>query len=280
MKNGVKIFENKDMGLQARTILNEDGSISVSAEDTAIGFGWCRTELKNGKEYTSVMWSRMNGYCKELGFAHECAKDDFIPESLFYMLGFKAGNERAQKYQQWLAMEVLPSLRKTGSYEMPKKQTKTESQRPSLPAVTSAAKFLTSLTEKAGCDNKIQLLTVKSFYETNGYPVMIEIEADQQYYDTVHIARKVGLYYQSSGKPADKAVNEIIRRLNVSESLYTETWESKGNWQGTVRKYASEVIEMIKKWYADNDYPRDIEYEQVDGKKKCYHVMWRDMEVA
>lgn len=163
---------------------------------------------------------------------------------------------------------------------MPKKQTKTESQRPSLPAVTSAAKFLTSLTEKAGCDNKIQLLTVKSFYETNGYPVMIEIEADQQYYDTVHIARKVGLYYQSSGKPADKAVHEIIRRLNVSESLYTETWESKGNWQGTVRKYASEVIEMIKKWYADNDYPRDIEYEQVDGKKKCYHVMWRDMEVA
>lgn len=280
MKNGVKIFENKDMGLQARTILNEDGSISVNAEDTAIGFGWTQTQVKNGKEYASVRWERMNDFSAECGFPHLWGKDDYIPESLFYMLGFKAGNERAQKYQQWLAMEVLPSLRKTGSYEMPKKQTKTESQRPSLPAVTSAAKFLTSLTEKAGCDNKIQLLTVKSFYETNGYPVMIEIEADQQYYDTVHIARKVGLYYQSSGKPADKAVNEIIRRLNVSESLYTETWESKGNWQGTVRKYASEVIEMIKKWYADNDYPRDIEYEQVDGKKKCYHVMWRDMEVA
>lgn len=280
MKNGVKIFENKDMGLQARTILNEDGSISVNAEDTAIGFGWTQTQVKNGKEYTSVRWERMNDFSAECGFPHLWGKDDYIPESLFYMLGFKAGNERAQKYQQWLAMEVLPSLRKTGSYEMPKKQTKTESQRPSLPAVTSAAKFLTSLTEKAGCDNKIQLLTVKSFYETNGYPVMIEIEADQQYYDTVHIARKVGLYYQSSGKPEDKAVNEIIRRLNVSESLYTETWESKGNWQGTVRKYAPEVIEMIKKWYADNDYPRDIEYEQVDGKKKCYHVMWRDMEVA
>lgn len=119
-KDEIKIFENEELGLQVRTILNEDGSISVNAEDTAIGFGWCRTELKNGKEYTSVMWSRMNGYCKELGFAHECAKDDFIPESLFYMLGFKAGNERAQKYQQWLAMEVLPALRKTGSYKMPK----------------------------------------------------------------------------------------------------------------------------------------------------------------
>lgn len=275
-KDEIKIFENEELGLQVRTFLNEDGSISVSAEDTAIGFGW--VQEKKGKIYPR--WETLNGYCNDLGFSQQVGKDDYIPESLFYMLGFKAGNERAQKYQQWLAMEVLPSLRKTGSYEMPKKQTKTESQRPSLPAVTSAAKFLTSLTEKAGCDNKIQLLTVKSFYETNGYPVMIEIEADQQYYDTVHIARQVGLYYQSSGKPADKAVNEIIRRLNVSESLYTETWESKGNWQGTVRKYAPEVIEMIKKWYADNDYPRDIEYEQVDGKKKCYHVMWRDMEVA
>ncbi len=54
------------------------------------------------------------------------------------------------------------------------------------------------------------------------------IEADQQYYGTIHIARQVGLYYQSSGEPADKAVNEIIRRLDISEDLYTETWESKG----------------------------------------------------
>ena len=32
------------------------------------------------------------------------------------MLGFKAENERAVKYQQWLAIEVLPSIRKHGAY--------------------------------------------------------------------------------------------------------------------------------------------------------------------
>ena len=106
------------------------------------------------------------------------------------------------------------------------------------------------------------------------------IEADQQYFDTVHIARQARLYYQSSGKPADKAVNEIIRRLNLPENLYTETWESKGNWQGAVRKYAPQVIGMVKRWYADNGYPRDIEYTQVDGQKKCYHVIFREAEVA
>ena len=120
--------------------------------------------------------------------------------------------------------------------EEKKKVTQDEQKRPSLTAVTGAAKFLTSLTEKAGCDGKIQLLTAKSFYETNGYPVLVEIGADKQYWDTVHIARQAGIYVKSSGKPADKAVNEIIRRIEVTEDDYVDTWESKGKWQGTVRK--------------------------------------------
>lgn len=40
----------------------------------------------------------------------------------------------------------------------------TENRRPPLPAVNNAVKILTGLTEKAGCDGKIQLLTAKSFY--------------------------------------------------------------------------------------------------------------------
>lgn len=280
-KNEVKVFENEELGLQVRTVLNPDGSISVNAEDTAIGFGWYRTEIKNGKEYTSVMWSRMNGYCKELGFAHECAKDDYIPESLYYLLGMKANNERAQKYQRWLAMDVLPTLRKTGTYEMPKKnETPKQARIESLTAANNTVKTLTPLLKAAGCDSKIQLLTAKAIYQKANLDLPIEIEADQQYYDTVHIARQVGLYYQSSGKPADKAINEIIRRLELPESMYIETWESKGKWQGTVRKYCPEVIELVKQWYLDNDYPREIEYTQCDGQVKRYHVSWRDMEVA
>ena len=117
--NELQIFNNEELGLSVRTILNDDGSISVNAEDTAIGFGWCRTEVKNGKEYRSVMWARMNGFLKEMGFAHECAKEDYIPESLFYRLGMKANNAVADKFQNWLAMEVIPSIRRTGSYQKP-----------------------------------------------------------------------------------------------------------------------------------------------------------------
>lgn len=108
----LKIFENEEIGISVRTMLNDDGSISINVEDTAIGFGW--TQEKNGKIY--VKWERINGHCQEFGFSPLLGKDDYIPESLFYRLGMKANNSNAEKFQNWLAMEVIPSIRKNGGY--------------------------------------------------------------------------------------------------------------------------------------------------------------------
>jgi prophage antirepressor-like protein len=268
--NELKVFKNNELGLTVRTLPNPDGSISISAEDAAIGFGWY--QKKNGKVYPR--WETLNGYCKDIGFSQLVGKDDYIPESLFYRLGMKASNATAEKFQNWLSLDVIPSIRKNGSYEMPKKKQSNER----LASVNNAVKILTPMLQAAGCNSKIQLLTAKSLYEKAGVNLPITIEADQQYVDTVHIARQARLYYKSSGKPADKAVNEIIRRLDLSEDMYTETWESKGKWQGTVRKYASEVISMVKQWYADNGYPREISYTQCDGQAKKYHVIVRDSD--
>lgn len=204
------------------------------------------------------------------------AGEKFLTESGVYKLVFKSRKPNAEKFTDWVTDEVLPTLRKTGSYEMPKKKQSNER----LASVNNAVKILTPMLQAAGCNSKIQLLTAKSLYEKAGVNLPIMIEADQQYFDTVHIARQARLYYQSSGKPADKAVNEIIRRLDLSEDLYTETWESKGNWQGAVRKYAPQVIDMVKQWYSDHGYPREIEYTQCDGQKKRYHVIFRDSEAA
>ena len=107
----VNIFTSERFG-QVRTILNDDGSISISAEDAARGFGW--VQVKNGKTY--VRWETINAYSAELGISQQVGKNDYIPESLFYLLGMKANNESAQKFQKWLAVDVLPEIRKNGSY--------------------------------------------------------------------------------------------------------------------------------------------------------------------
>ena len=44
-------------------------------------------------------------------------KGDLIPEPLVYKLAFKAQNDVAEKFQDWLAIEVIPSIRKTGSFQ-------------------------------------------------------------------------------------------------------------------------------------------------------------------
>lgn len=81
-ENNIEVFNNPELGFSARTMLNEDGSISINAEDTARGFGW--TQEKNGKTY--VRWETMNGYCIEFGFSQLVGKDDYIPEPIFIAL--------------------------------------------------------------------------------------------------------------------------------------------------------------------------------------------------
>ena len=202
--------------------------------------------------------------------------ENFLTESGVYKLVFKSRKPEAEKFTDWIADEVLPSIRKTGSYETPKSKASAER----LASINNAVKILTPMLEKAGCNSKIQLLTAKSLYEKAGVNIPIEIGADKQYFDTVHIARKVGIYYKSSGKPADKAINEIIRRVGLDKDEYTETWESKGKWQGTVRKYAESVVDKISYWLLENGNPISIQFEQIDGQRKNYHVIYKNREVA
>lgn len=269
--NELKIFNNEEFGkIRTVTIDNEPWFVG---KDVATALGYAKPEnaisshvSKEDKTSTLIQGSGSNYKSKAI----------IINESGLYALIFGSKLESAKEFKHWVTSEVLPTLRKTGSYEMPK--TKQRNER--LASVNNAVKILTPMLQAAGCNSKIQLLTAKSLYEKAGVNLPITIEADQQYVDTVHIARQARLYYKSSGKPADKAVNEIIRRLDLSEDMYTETWESKGKWQGAVRKYAPEVISMVKQWYADNGYPREISYTQCDGQTKKYHVIVRDSDAA
>ena len=109
-------FDNTELSVSVNVLANADGSLSINAEDTAIGFGWYKDEKKKGKMYRSIRWKRMNEFSKEFGFDHEWSKGQYMPESLFYRLAMKANNEIANKFQNWLANEVIPQIRKTGGY--------------------------------------------------------------------------------------------------------------------------------------------------------------------
>ena len=76
------------------------------------------TVTTNGdKPYTAVRWERINKYLKEFGI-EPVSKGDFIPEHVFYLLAMKANNVAARTFQWKVATEIMPSIRKTGSYSV------------------------------------------------------------------------------------------------------------------------------------------------------------------
>lgn len=94
----------------------QDGTAYLRLEDVAHGLGF--TQTKNGIEY--VRWETIDKYLRDLGFSQQVGKDSYIPENVFYRLAMKAKNETAEKFQALVADEIIPSIRKTGSYTVPK----------------------------------------------------------------------------------------------------------------------------------------------------------------
>ena len=113
MNNNIQIFENCELGLEIKGYTDEENNLFVNTKDVAIGLGF--TQVKNGKTY--VRLETINGYIRDFGFSQLVGKD-FIPEPLVYLLGMKANNKTAVNFQMWLSMDVLPTLRKTGSYSI------------------------------------------------------------------------------------------------------------------------------------------------------------------
>lgn len=90
----------------------KSGIAYLKLETIARGLGF--TDNSKGVEY--VRWNTVRQYLKDIGFSQEVAKDDFIPENVFYRLAMKAKNEVAEKFQAKVADEIIPSIRKTGGY--------------------------------------------------------------------------------------------------------------------------------------------------------------------
>jgi len=96
----VQVFDNLK-------IKEENGQILFDAETAAIGLGL--TQVKSHKTY--VRWGTLSKYLSQ-----EVGKGDFITEPQFYKLAIKANNETAEKFQDWVTTEVLPTIRKHGTY--------------------------------------------------------------------------------------------------------------------------------------------------------------------
>lgn len=102
----IQVFENNGRGINL-PVKEVDGQVYFEAEASAIGLGI--SQIKNGKIY--VRWENVSKYLSQ-----HVGKGDWITEPEFYRLAFKANNKVATEFQDWVAGEVLPSIRRHGAY--------------------------------------------------------------------------------------------------------------------------------------------------------------------
>lgn len=111
MSNELQNFSFEGQDLSIKEI---DGQVYFNAEQAAIGLG-ISDVAKSGN--IVARWARVNKY---LGIATsgdgKIKRGDFITEPQFYKLAIKANNPVAEKFQDWVVGEVLPSIRKHGAY--------------------------------------------------------------------------------------------------------------------------------------------------------------------
>lgn len=144
-----------------------------------------------------------------------------------------------------------------------------EPKRPALSSVNMMVKNITGTLQKAGVDNLYIAAEVKRIYTDAGYPVNAPLVTDKEtmpkLYDCTEMAKELGIY-STSGKPHSQAVGAIIKNLDVPNSESVKTAFSRNGHEDVTVQYKPSVLEDVKAWLEERDYPSKISYMNSKGK--------------
>lgn len=107
----IKIFEKEEFG-SIRTILTEKGEVLFLAQDVCSildisNVSDAISRLDDDEKLTSVL--PISGQNRNV---------NMVNESGLYSLVFKSRKDSAKSFKKWVTKDVLPSIRKTGSYSL------------------------------------------------------------------------------------------------------------------------------------------------------------------
>lgn len=107
---GIKIFERQEFG-QVR-VVDVDGEPWFVARDVAKALGY-----QNTVEAVNTHCKKVNDF-RDSKMLPSATPMKIIPESDVYRLVMRSNLPDAERFQDWVVEEVLPSIRRAGSYSM------------------------------------------------------------------------------------------------------------------------------------------------------------------
>lgn len=267
--NELQIFNNEEFG-QVRTV-EIDGKIYFVGIDIAKALGYSNP--------SKAVIQHCKGVTK-LGIPSKGGKQETncIPEGDLYRLVTHSELPSAERFESWVFDDVLPTLRRTGSYEMPKQ--KQEKKKKNLSAANMLVKTVSGIFKDAGVDPMFIAAEAKRLYkEQADIDIQIPLITDdttQTLWDCTSIAKELGIYSES-GRPHDKAVSAIIQKIDLFTDEIVKTAYSRNGHDGVTVQYKESVLEKVKEWLEENSYPSLIEFRLANGSVNKCRVCYQEV---
>lgn len=199
-----------------RGYIDDNGTAQLNLEDVSRGLGFTQTAA-SGNEV--VRWERVNKYLAELKFIPTSGYDQYIPENIFYRLAMKAKNETAEIFQSKVADEILPTIRKTGSYSIQPQLALPQNYKEALLALVGQVEKNEVLeTEKLMLQQQVKELEPKASY----------LDRILQSKDTVSITQ-IAKDYGLTGQQLNQILHdEKVQYKQSGQWLLYQKYQDKG----------------------------------------------------
>jgi len=276
-KNLPQIFDYQSKKIRTTMV---DGEPWFVAADVCkiLGLQTSRAVHGSGRTSTEGLYDDEKGVLEE----HTCSRNQkmlIVSEPGLYHLIFKSVKPEAREFQKWVYSELLPTIRKTGAYITdradPVVLREKADENEKLSDVNILAQMLLPIYAAAGMKPEFQLMAAKQFYKKANIDIPIEgITVEKQLFDTEYIAKAVGIYSASSNgeHPHPQAVYSILQQIDIMPDEKELVPYTRHGHSGTTYQYTIAVIDKVRKWLVENNYPTKI---QVATSKRAYGVVYK-----
>lgn len=197
--NEIKIFENTEFG-SVRTIAI-DGEPYFVGKDVAVILGYSNPRDALAKHVDDE--DKGVAKCDTLGGIQDLT---VINESGLYSLILSSKMSNAKKFKHWVTSEVLPSIRKTGSYQVPQSNTdksKSLEVKEMNARVRMSNQYLKLASVNTLSEQYKNILVAKSAEVLAGKPLLPLPKSEQKMYSATEIGEMFNVSAQKVGRIAN-----------------------------------------------------------------------------
>lgn len=236
--NELRIFNNADFG-DVRTV-EKDGNIWFVGKDVAEALGYART----ADAVKAHIDADDKGVCV-LPTPGGRQETTIINESGLYSLVLSSKLPSAKAFKRWITSEVIPSIRKIGSYNKPSKQPTTQQEQRAkamlLNAQSRQCKLWLRLAETTDLPDYKHICQQKAAEVLAGSPVLPMQKAEKKTLSATEIGKILGITAHKVGMLANKFA---LKSDAYGKYFYDKSPNS--NKQVETFRYYEDAVEKFK----------------------------------